>query len=79
MIENFDFEEYVKNTEKIEELLKDVPTEWKADVTRFIITHLAVISTNNIFEGIGIIELAKVDYIEICDNVDEDKSDIYLN
>jgi len=77
----FDFETFKKeSSDKIEEILKEVPDEWKSEVASFIILQSAIFGAVTMFEGIGILEWAKLEYIDVCENIDdENEEDIYLN
>ena len=78
----FDFEKFKDETsDKIEEMLKDVPTEWKSEVAGFISMQAIIFGASNMYEGIGILETNKLEYIDICNEVfdNDDEDDIYLN
>ena len=53
----------------IENLMKDVPPEWKADMASFLSVQAVIFGANNMFEGVGILEFSKQEYINVCEEV----------
>jgi hypothetical protein len=60
----------------IENLLKDVPDEWKADMAGFISLEAIIFGADNIYEGIGILELAKQEYVNVCEEILSEEDEI---
>jgi hypothetical protein len=53
----------------INEVFKDVPDEEKSNLAHFICFQATVQGSFNTFEGIGVLEATKLEYIEACDAV----------
>jgi hypothetical protein len=66
----FDWEQFQDETvEVIAEALKRIPKKWRATAANFIATQAIISGARNTYEGIGIAEAVKVDYINICQEV----------
>ena len=82
-MEEFNYQEFQdKAADVIQELLKTVPKEWKAEAAGFIATEAVIFGAYNTFEGMGIFEMSKLEYLDICNDVldeENDESDVYLN
>lgn len=75
----FDVEKFRDDTsETIEKILKNVPDEWKADIAAFISMQAIIFGASNTFEGMGILEVNKLEYLDICNEV-LDTPDLSLN
>lgn len=66
-------------TETIEKLIKMVPDEWKADMAAFISLQAVIFGADNTYEGMGIFEANKIEYLDICNEVMEEDIDLSLN
>ena len=58
-----------KASDVIENLMKDVPPEWKADMASFLSVQAVIYGANNMFEGVGILEFSKQEYVNVCEEV----------
>lgn len=69
-------------SDAIEELLKRVPDDWRADMAAFISMQAVIFGANNTFEGVGIFEINKSEYLDIVNealNSVEVQSDVTPN
>lgn len=68
-------------TETIEKLIKSVPNEYKADMAAFISIQAVIFGADNTYEGMGIFEANKIEYLDICNEVmlEDDNVDLSLN
>jgi hypothetical protein len=67
-------------SEEIEKMLKNVPDEWKADMAAFISMQAVIFGADNTYEGMGIFEANKIEYLDICNEImEEDDVDLSLN
>jgi hypothetical protein len=59
----------------IEDTIQLMPQEGKSDFAQHIIFHILLWSSYNLYEALGILECAKVDYYESWINMNEDDED----
>lgn len=80
-MKKFDIDKFQEKViEHVTKLLDEVPEEWKAEMAGFISIQAVIYGADNIYEGIGIFELTKQEYIEICNEVlSEDEISTGLN
>lgn len=53
----------------IQELMKDSCDECKSELAHFIAFQAVVFGSMNTYEGVGILECVKKDYIDACEEV----------
>lgn len=53
----------------IQDLFNKIPDEDKSDIAYFVAIHAAIYGSYNTFEGVGILELVKRDYINTSEQV----------
>lgn len=56
-------------SEYIQDLLKKIPEEHRANLAQFICFQVTVYGSNNMFQGIGVLEYAKKHYTELCEKI----------
>jgi hypothetical protein len=66
-------------TNYLKELLENTPEEYRLDMVAFISMEVVILGANSLFEGIGIFEVNKQDYINICDEVLSEEDNTCLN
>lgn len=53
----------------IQELMNNIPEEEKSNIAYFIAYQATVFGSYNTFEGVGILEAVKLDYIDISEKI----------
>ena len=65
-------------SETIEKMMKKVPDEWKVDMGAFISMQAVIFGASNTYEGMGIFEMNKLEYLDLCNDVLMEEDDINL-
>ena len=65
-------------SETIEKMLKKVPDEFKADMAAFISMQAVIFGASSTYEGMGIFEMNKLEYLDLCNDVLMEEDDINL-
>jgi hypothetical protein len=60
----------------IENLLEEVPDELKSDIAGFISLQAVIFGAINMYEGVGILELAKQEYVNVCEEILSEEDEI---
>ena len=51
----------------ITELIKSLPKDEKADMAEFISVQATIMGSYNTYEGVGILDVAKTEYLRLCE------------
>jgi len=64
----FDFSKFQNYTaDAISEWFDGVPDEWKAAAADFIACQAVIFGARDTYQGLGILEVVKRDYLELCE------------
>ena len=71
----FDFSAFQNySSDSITEWFKDIPEDWKADAAAFIACQAIIWGARDTFQGVGIAEIVKSEYIRLCEQQDLEES-----
>ena len=67
----FDFDAFRNYTaDVVKEWFEGVPDEWKADAAGFVAFQAVTFGARDTYQGVGIFEVTKKEYLDICEQVD---------